>query len=628
MTLHDLAAFPGHPARRVSRAGVGFGTLAGLLALAALSVAGCGDEKVVAVGGGPAPDASVDVGPASDVAEPDGGPGADTGEPQGLAREIILLHDTSEPIQVIITEDFLIRAKVIDYQLSAPAPNALVTLAIVTNDGGGDASLTTNQAYTDASGQVEVQFRAGLKPDVHYEVELTTLGADPVRLPLYVVDTPKGNIDVKLAYEGPIAIKNVHVRLFPGSYTCGQFKPINVPENPLGEKTVLGLGGTGGGSQEAVSFEDLPDSQKFTVVATAQSPTGSLAAAGCLDGVMVLAGQDNTVTLTMYLLVLNPAGIYDTTNIFDFTGAIPGQVGEMVDQIVLLFNDPGKFLIDQVKNLVANYVGQLVTDAVFGLFEDQLADIVTNWMLNQSPDWLQNVFVIGQDLTQVVNNLEMQATLIISKLSNDYYVQGVLNWTGIVLYWHYGCAKEGEPDYDPECGKYVFSMEQFSNTEFPMDIVSGKFTGLIHDFDQLDIDNHVIKINYGKLIIFVLNEMILPAISGENTLLDAILSFVDCGSIASSFSNSVLDGIGVSENDIEGFCTNAITLIVSPVELLLGNLALDSQLRLQGKARLVDDDNNLVVDHIVDGIYQGHIESGGEEGSSFDGVWSADRKEP
>ena len=573
---------------------------------------GCGDERIVAVGGGAYPDSFAF---ADGISVGDASGHSDTEEMQ---REIILLHDTDVPEQVIVTQELPIRAKVLDYTLDGPAANALVQYTIVENDNNGDATLSSHQAYTDADGEVTIVFRSNFKSQVNYQVELYTDDAHPVYLDVFVSDVPRGDIRVDVAYEGPIPIKNVHVRLLPGSFSCGQFKPTNVPDGVLGDATLLGLGG-----DDSVTFENLASSQKFTIVATALSPSGSLAAAGCIDGVLVMPGQENKVTMTMYLLVLNPAGYYDTTNVFDFTGAIPGELGELIDSVVMLFNDPGQFIIEQVKTLVANFIGQVVTEIAFSLFEDALADIVTDWMLNKSPDWIQDIFVVGQDLTQIVNNLELQATLVISKLSNDYFVQGVLMWDGIVLYWKLGCAKEGEQDYDPECGKNEFSLTDFQNTEFPMDIVEGKFTGLIHDFDRLDIDNHTIKISYGKLIIFVLNEMILKTLTGEDNLTDAILSFINCASIASSFSNGILDGIGVSEGDIEDFCTDAIVFLATPVTLLLGSLAVDSQLRLSGKAILVDEDNDLKVDKIVEGVYSGHVESDGQQGPEFTGTWEA-----
>ncbi len=594
--------------------------------LFASGLVACGDDKVVAVGGGPPPDAwtdapVTDVPPGTDAIDDSGKP-IDPG-PVETKREIILLHDVTAPHQLVITENFLIRAKVLDYTIPGPAPSALVNYTIVESPTDGDASLTTSQAYTDDNGEVAVTFRANYLVDAAYTVELTANNAEPVRIKFYVTDAPKGDIRVKVAYEGSIAVKNVHVRLLQGVYTCSQFKATSIPLDIIGEKTLLGLG-----TESSVVFKNLPEAKKFTAIATAVSPKGSLAAAGCVDGVLVVPGAENAVTLTMHLLTLNPAGLYDTVNIFDFTGAIPGELGELIDEIVLLFNDPGQFIINQVKKLAAQWVGELITNIAFGLFEDAVSDWITGWLLNDSPDWVQDIFTIGQDLTQVVNNLEMQADLVISKLSNDFYVQGVLNWKGIVLYWKLGCAKEGQPGYDPECGKNVFSLDAFSNTQFPMDIIQGKFTGFIHDFDQLEIDNHIIKINYGKLIIFVLNEMILPAITGENNLTDAVIKLINCKGLGGGITGDILKALGLNSNAVEGFCVDAITLLVKPVEVLIGGLALDSQLRLSGKAVMVDNDNDLRVDEIIEGVYLGHMEQDGQQGPPFSGIWDAVKTTP
>ena len=577
------------------------------LALAVLTVAACGDERIVAVGGGPLPDATspTDTLTGSDTA---------TSTPE-MQREIVVLHDTSRALSVTVTQNTLLRAKVIDYQAGGPARDLAVRFNVVAGAELGDASLSSLSAYTDATGVAAVTFRAGTTGDRTYTLELSADGAAPVRFDVYVSDAPRGDLRVNLDYEGPIAVKNVHVRLVDGHFTCGQFNPVNPPTDVVGEKTLLGVG------QGDVQWANLPASERFTVVATAESQRGGLAASGCLDGVVIIAGQSNVVTLTMHLLLLNPTGVYDSTSIFDFTGAIPGQVGAIVSEISTLFTSPGTFLIDQVKKIAAMYVGNLITDAVFGLFENAVADVIDDWMFNNSPDWIQDILAVGQDLLQVVNNLEMQADLRISKLTNDYYVQGALQWNGLVLYWRWGCPTAGQPGYDPACGRHVFNLDAFQNTQFPMDIVEGRFTALIQDFDQLDIDNHTIKLNYGKLIIFVLNEMILPAVSDEHTLLDAILSFVNCASIADSIGG--FSALGIDEGDVESFCVQGITAIVGPVQLLLGGLALDSQLRMSGSATLVDANNDLLVDRVEDGHFLGHFESDGQLGSPFTGRWEA-----
>ncbi len=568
----------------------------------------CGDDKVIAVGGG---DVSAD----TSAFFPDG---SETTEPNREGKELIVLHDSSHPLQVRVTLNQLVRVKVVDYAQGGPAKDALVEFSIRPTNPGvtGDGSLSAFSAYTDAAGIAAITFRSNTIADVGYTVDVTSDGANPVSFELFVADAPRGTLSVELKYEGPISVKNVHLRLISGQFTCSQFNPINPPLDVLAEKTLLGVSGQ-------TSWTNLPEAQRFTVLATAESPDEHLAAAGCLDGVVIVANQDNKVTLTLFLLTLSPTGNYSSTSVFDFTGAIPGQVGDIIDEISLLFTSPGQFLINQIKKLAALYVGNFITDTVFGLFEDKVAEIIDEWMFNESPDWVQDILRVGQDLFQIVNNLEMLATLRISKLQNDYYVQGILLWDGIALYWRLGCPEPGESGYDPACGRNEFSLAQFSNTEFPMDIVEGRFTASIQNFDQLDIDNHTIKINYGKLIIFALNELILPAISGTHNLSDAIHSFVDCRSIAEGIYFSGLSSIGIDVGDIEGFCTGAIDIIVEPVMFILGALAVDSQMRMSGHAVLVDDDDDLRVDHIDEGSFLGHFESDGQEGSPFTGVWSA-----
>ncbi len=580
-------------------------------ALALSVTAGCGDEKVVAIGGGPG-----DV--ASDTsALPDG-----YVNPTPSGRELIVLHDASQPLQVRVSMNQLLRVKLVDYGVGGPAVGAMVRFALRPTNPAvtGDASLSALTANTDASGIAAVTFRANSTGDVSYTVDVSVDNAAPVSFDVFVANAPRGTLSVDLKYEGPISVKNLHVRLASGQYTCTQFNPVRPSTDILGEKTLLGLGGS------EVSWPNLPEAQRFTVFATAESTEGHLAAAGCLDGVVIVPNQDNRVTLTLFMLSLNPTGTYDSTSVFDFTGAIPGELGDLVDEIALLFESPGEFLIERIKDLAAAYVGQLITNAVFGLFEDQVAEVIDDWMFNESPYWLQDIWTIGQDLFQIVNNLELPATLQISKLTNEYYVQGVLLWDGVVLYWRLGCAEEWESDYDPNCGRNEFSLDAFTDTEFPMDIIEGRFTASVTDFNQLDVDNHVIKLNYGKLILFALNEMVLPALTGEHNITDAVLSFVDCAAIADGIYFTGLSTIGIDESDIEWFCESGIELITRPVSLILSGLAIDSQMRMSGHAVLTDDNDDLNVDHVEDGQFIGNFESNGAAGEQFTGSWWADKR--
>jgi hypothetical protein len=583
--------------------------LLSLALCASLGVAACGDDKVVAIGGGPN-DTSGDTA-GQDVEGPD--------VPPARLRELIVLHDTATPLALRVTETRQIRVKLVDYGASGPAVDARMDFAIVNSTEGGTGSLNSQQVYTDTSGIATVTFRSGTAADKNYTIEVRANDAESVRFEIFVSDAPRGSVRVRLQYEGAVSLKNIHVRLVPGIYTCGQFNAVSPPTDLVAEKTVLGLGGG------EVVWHNLPDAQRFTVFATATSQQDRLAAGGCLDGVVVLANQENTVTLNLYLLNLNAAGVYDAITTFDFTGAIPGTVGDVIDELSLLFNSPGTFLINQVKRLAAMYVGEFITNTIFGLFEDAVAREIDEWMFERSPSWLRSILTVGQDIMQIVNRLEMLSNLQITKLGGDFSIQGAQRWHGLALYWRYNCAREGQPGYDPNCGRNVFSMTDISNTEFPLNLVEGRFTASIQDFDRLSIDNHSIKLNYGRLVIFVLNELILETLTGHDNLLDAVRSFIDCAQLADRIYFGSLSTIGISESDIESFCDGAINIIITPLTLVLDALAMDTSIRLNGTAVLEDTNNDLRVDLIKDGAYMGHFESDGRAGEPFTGTWSASR---
>jgi hypothetical protein len=549
-------------------------------------------------------------------------------KPDGQRYMIILKHDTSVPYNLYVDEKKAIMAQVIDFEEGIPAINYPVKFTVVganpeCDSGHPDCGyFEVKEGMTDALGNVSVTFHAGPVGNILYSIELSGAQAEPTGMDLLVSDLPVGNLKVKLLYDGPVAIKNIKVRVRPGFLTCADYNPVNPwVEDLVGDKTVSGL-------DSVPSFTDLDVAQTFVVFATGEKQdTGSLAASGCIDAVHVKPSEqgDTIVTLNLYVLTLNPAGTYDTINHFDFTDAIPGQAGQVINFIVDLFYDPGKIIIDLIKELVAQYVGGWVTDIVFGLFEDALADVVTGWLLNNSPDFIQDLFVIGQDLVQIVKNVELQSQLKLSKLTNDYYFQGIQNWIGINLYWKLGCAKEGEPGYDPACGKNEFSLQDLQNSDVPLDLITGQFTGMIANYDTLIIDTHKIDLNYGKLILFVINEMILPAISNYNSIEDLLYSIIDCKSVADGIVGDVLDAIGIDNDDVESACVSVVSFIVSPIEELISGLTLDSKLRIHGKCRMMDEDNDLMVDRLVEGFWWGHVEIGAEEGAEFEGDFAGER---
>jgi len=78
-----------------------------------------------------------------------------------------------------------------------------------------------------------------------------------------------------------------------------------------------------------------------------------------------------------------------------------------------------------------------------------------------------------------------------------------------------------------------------------------------------------------------------------------------------------------AQTDLAGAAVDQVAGLLTG---MLGALTLDTHLALSGHARLVDKDCDLVVDEIVDGHCDGHVETGSGAGAEFTGTWEAVRK--
>ncbi len=598
-----------------------------LMLLLTFSVSACGSDPIQGIvvysgdaGGGDSNQISgsnFDINAADAMGSPSGDSTAD--DDVETKREIIVLLNTTVPQVIGPTGILPIHIKVVDYTLGAPAGGVAVFWELIKNEGingPGAGALDTVLSGTDANGITGTMFRANKSPLVDYTVKISCEGAEPAFVDVTVTDTPKGNIRVTMQYDNQIAIGELTVRVMPMPFTCASFKPVYPPAGYVGSKTTF--------LSDKPEFNSLAADKKYGLYIIGKNTEGHLAAAGCADGILVLNQQTTDVTVTIQTLTLMASGPYDMVNHFDFTGAIPGQLGQILDTAVQIFYDPGAFIIAQVKNLIKQILPSIVVDVAFSLFEDALSKVVTDWLLNKSPAWLQDFFQMGQDVLQVVKNLEMLGVLTIFKVSNDYFIKGEIAFTGLNLYWKLGCDKN-DPNY-ATCGQiHLDASDAVNDPNFPMNFLAGTLTGTISQQVNMSIDSSTIKLNYGKLIMFVLTNVILKAITGETTFQAAMSKLVNCAGIAKGIGGSILGKLGLSESTVKGVCDSAVALLVLPIEQLIGGLALDSKLMLTGSCTMVDGNDDLKVDELIDGVWVGTIVAD-TPGKPFKGDFSAIRQ--
>jgi len=558
-----------------------------------------------------------------------GDPG-DPGNPNVDPSDICCVLVPGGPLEISVGFDGSVDLSVYLFSTSTgePVPDETVEFEI---SGDGAARLNARSAFTDLGGLARIGFDAGDSAS-NYTVTASHPGAlSQVAFTVTVLDLPVGNIAVSVSHPaaGLYDVSPINVRLFPrADMRCDFLEPGEYPAEYFAQADLTST------SEEAV-FENLLAEQAFTVIATGFGAIGEIAAQGCMDDVFVREGETRNVEIVLTLLPLNPQGEYDVESFWDFTEALleTGAVGQIIVDILDLFENPGEQIVDYMIDAIGYFIGGWVTDVVEIFLSitrlDRLIEDAINDLINSSSA-LRQFFSLGCDLRRIVTRLQILSILSIGKLGSDFEVFGIDTWIGLGV-----CDFTPDPDFvvgecdeAPDCGRIQITIEDGS-----LGLLRGDWTGRVLSYNNLSIDRHPVDFNYGRLILFVLETFLFPAITGDPapvTLEDVFSDIVNCDGFASFITGS--DGeicvIGcIEHSDIEGFCEGAISLVFGTLfESFVGALSFDSVMEMRGSATLVNDDTDLEVELLEDGEYTGTI-SIGSDGSPFNADFYGSRRE-
>ena len=503
-------------------------------------------------------------------------------------------------------------------------PEETISFAIV-EDESVASRISVANARTDETGLAAINLTA---EDESGTVILRAASscAVSVDVQIDVLDLPIGDLRVNFnyPYSDILELSPVQTEAYlPETLRCRDFQPGFIPSGAIREGEAASPGGS-------VEFHGLMEDQDYTILAVGFGPFGERAAQGCVDRVSVRANTIVDVQVDMFLLPLNPVGSYDVISHWDFREAIAdsGPVGEWIVQILDIFEDPGRGIQDFLLNLVEDAVGGLISGTI-ELFLDMtgLDDVISdgiNDFISSSP-FLSDIVTIGRDLRSIIAELEVISNLEIGKLGSDYEVFGIDNWLGIAVYWRVGC----EEDSPPDCGRYPLAIDNVD-----LGLLRGEWTGRVIGHNRLDIDRHPIDFAYGRLVLFVLENMVLPAMTGDPapvTLEDLMFSIFNCeglGNLIAGDGDSLCAlGACVSDDDIEGYCESFVSFVFgSFFTNFVESLSFDAVLDMRGQCTLVNNDTDSDVDALADGEYIGGIQINGSS-TPFITDFSGERSE-
>lgn len=457
----------------------------------------------------------------------------------------------------------------------------------------GDADGTTLDALgaaSDANGMAEVTLRAGAKTGVA-QINVVVPGDNSVEPIQFVAGiNPKDAASYRVFFEhdGPSQLRNIDVFIYPSDVSCEDVRQDlaaarddDPQTNPMltAESSARGTVLVDG-TLPVVVFPGLTNGASYTVSAQAFSRDNADVelASGCTEGndpITNGASVEVTVDLADRLPTLK--GSYDAVHIIRVNEAICGMDGASgvlpegactaIDLIGRLATDPASFLLGEgmgdtgligliveflpddgllgdLKGAINSFIDN---DTITGIGRDALNTFFEDWINMNAPDWVVNARNITADIYDTVSEFQVAGIIRINEEAvpamQDGEIVGLLEadmdgtkpgeqiWEDIIVNWTGEC-----PANAPEsCRERTFSAADLGSST---SVVKGEFTGAVVTLTDeenpgfgLIIDPHSLSLNYGVLILGIVENVVLPSIFGQGVTslegaIDALLTAV------------------------------------------------------------------------------------------------------
>ncbi len=471
-----------------------------------------------------------------------------------------------------------------------------------------------------------------------YEVKVVVPG-DASIAPLFfdVAVSPKGTVPLTVLYKysGSRQFDAVTTYLLKQSqskpHLCATIDPMNLP--------TADLSGPPKSLTQSTVFTNLPGleqegTQKYTVIGIGKDTgNGPILTWGC-DDAKATVTLTNATTVQVQLADLPPLWKkkYDVTTKFDLISALPDNVEQWVDIVIGLFTDPAGQLLTTActfgmdVSVIGDLCGAVYANdpctedscytsiglAIKGLMSELLTDLIKK---NQTAS---DIFFTGQDVATILTNLELESTYELTEEPND---DGTIvssttstEWHTVTYRWTLG---SGCDPADKSCGKRSFNVQAFQGNA-----ITGNWSGRV-DYDgaknYLSIDPHQLKIKYGALLLYIIENELLPRLGGDGTdglpKVDSIEEYLkvlvggkEClktefegtQTCCEAFADSITSGgTGITTDIAKLGCNAAVPLLDQELTKVFTNLDVDTGNAFQlstDKCQCYDNDSNMTVD--------------------------------
>lgn len=508
-------------------------------------------------------------------------------------------------------------------------------------------SLGSSSSQTREGGIASVSIRGlGIPNDVTVVAQSTNAPKN-VRFNVKVSDLPVGNLAVKANYNGLAPVENYSIHIYDSKdFYCGYYDPkVGVTADALFPPV----------DESFAEFKGLSPTQNYTIVVNGYSAQGAKVASGCLDsGTQVFENQTTNVNVYLDTIDLSLNTTFRARSYFDLGDVANalGTVGQFVKYVTDFADNPTQVLYDLLFDIIKEAIGGAVTGGIDAVLKyTGLKDKLFNY-LNGLLIQNKTVCQVGNfacQIRNIIRTMEFMGDLEIQR-AGQVELRGHNAYDGLAVYWRGGCKTDSQGNYvDPTCGRYPLSTKQL---DLPEDIyfLEGTWSGSIaNGYDKISIESHQLNLEYGKIAVFLINNVVLPKLAGgAKNFPDAIAYWINCNAVGKWLSKTLTTCIGyrkdngkcfgyelvVKPDQATGWCKSASNTLGNTLGFLtaMGELQkANSNVEISGTALVIDTNADNVVDDIHSGRWSGSmtINTSDDAGNpvttttAVRGIWSA-----
>ncbi|MDY0001498.1 MAG: hypothetical protein RBU30_09410 [Polyangia bacterium] len=546
---------------------------------------------------------------------------------------------------------------------AAPLQSTLVSYTLA--GSYGSATLSVLSAVSGSDGLASTTLTAGSAAG-SFQVTATTPGATAVTYNVTVTVDPVGIIVVNMSYGGAKVFDTYQAYLFQNR-ACESVDPFNVAGAVMGAAPVSVI-------TAHPTFPGVPPANNYAV-AVVSSFNGDVLGFGCVNNLVVTAGQTTTASVTITDLPVRFNGLYYLDNHFDLTNALPPSVStvlhifdEMTDDHSLAGDfvnhqyglDPAAFILDMIfrqfccweatgtnptwdtcrnqatthpygdlralydQNFQSWSGAQPIMSGACGALDQQFNGLAVHQHAQQYlqdlidqyvPDAVTKILQIVGDLARVFTQMHIHSELTVA----DVFITKTGDFTHVL--------KTLEIE--------VHDLEGVAHTFF-VDLAGAGMTNLTYSGStsatdvRLNIPPHDFILKFGKLVQYIYLNYILQLFNVTNTA-ELLGTIINCNTVGGWLYDFLVNDVGINifaEQDLINYCTMGLTMAGNYIDDNIDDwIAVDATFSLQGHADAGQLDAGRIAHTLVNGVWNGTIEEG-TWNAPFTGTFTGTKTNP